>query len=256
MRRTAVWRPGAAFALALLCAPSAGAIPRPVEVALRVRLGMLEFTLPALTDAEISTDGAHLVGLTLPEGVLATSGLVFPSTDPAAFPIRGIQVTAANGPGTFAQTTAGRLTGVMPIRGTARLCLFEPCASAAANVSVPLSVVGAGGTAAGTGPVQLTLRGAPWTTGTAALVPGYLSTHGTRHGPASATSTTARCCGSLLLVTPIVVSSNIGVGVTVPAFGFLSVRLVPEPAAALLGVASAGALAAAGAARRRTSRRA
>jgi hypothetical protein len=239
-----------AWSLAL-AASTAAAAPRAVELDLRVSLGGFQFEVAGSGIAEVSSDGVHVVALTVPEGVVATSGAVFPATDPAVFPIRGVQITARNGAGTFAETAGGKLTGAMPIQGVAKVCLFEPCSSAPANVSLPLSVVGVGGTAAGAGPVSVTLRGAPWTAGTAALVPGYLSTFGLRHGPGSATSTTAQPGGELLLVTPIVVSTNIGVGVTIPAFGFLDLRFAPEPGAAPLALASALALAALGRAHRR-----
>jgi hypothetical protein len=52
---------------------------------------------------------------------------------------------------------------------------------------------------------------------------------GFAHGPASATSSTAMLSGSLLLVTPIFVSTNIAGSAVVPAFGFLNVHFVPEP---------------------------
>src|SRR5690606_29310661 len=78
----------------------------------------------------------------LPGGTFATTEIVVPVTDPAAFPILGVQVTAANGTGTFSGGS-----GPMPILGQAKVCLFAPCETPPpANVSVPLSVVGAGGT--------------------------------------------------------------------------------------------------------------
>ena len=112
-----------------------------------------------------------------------------PITTPAAFPVAGLQITAANGAGDFVKPGGGS----MPILGVAKVCLFGPCSAAVANLEVPLDVVGVGGTTYVTGPVNVTVVGAPWTTGTAVI--GTSTVMGYSHGPASQTSSTAHASG-------------------------------------------------------------
>jgi hypothetical protein len=179
-----------------------------------------------------SAAGVHLNSLALPASPFATANLVVPQTDPGAFPIEGVQITAHNGGGAFSGDVLG---GVMPILGAAKVCLFGTCGSPVANLSVPLSVVGAGGTATVAGAVAVTVVGASWTTGTAFA--GTLSAMGFAHGPASLTSSTAQNSGSVRLVTPIFISTNIGGSSVIPAFGFLTLHFVPEPGTiALVGI--------------------
>src|SRR5690606_21927742 len=142
--------------------------------------------------------------------------------------ILGVQVTAQNGAGNF------NLAGPMPILGQAKVCLFAPCAAPPpANVSVPLSVVGAGGTTTVSALVNLTVVGAPWTTGTAAVGADTVM-GGTSGGGAVAG-------GSVQLVTPIFISTNIGASAVLPAFGILTLNFVPEPGTlVLLGSGIAG----------------
>jgi hypothetical protein len=156
--------------------------------------------------------------------VFATAGLVIPVTDPGTAPIQGVQLTAQNGPGAF---SGSPLSGTMPLSGIAKICLFGPCGGPApANVSIPLSVVGVGGTAKVTFFVNITVQGNPWTTGTAMI--GTLVQAGFAHGPASGTSSTAALSGRVRLVTPIMVSTNIGSFAVVPSFGVLDLHFVPE----------------------------
>jgi hypothetical protein len=133
----------------------------------------------------------------------------------------------------------GGLGGKMPVKGTAKICLFSPCSAAAANVSVPLTVVGSGGSATVATFVNVTVIGAPWTEGTAAV--GTITQMGFVHGPATGTSTTAGPSGVVRLVTPIFVSTNIPASSVVPAFGLLTLHFVPEPGTlVLLGSGIAG----------------
>lgn len=174
-----------------------------------------------------SGGGTHLDSLALPASAIATSRLVVPMTDPGVAPIYGIQVTAANGPGNFAGGG-----GVMPLAGVAKICLFGSCPAATYNLSVPLSAVGQGDTAYVTGGgVNVTVVGAPWTTGTAAI--GTLTQMGSLSVPAAGPAIT--------LVTPVFISTNIGGSSVIPAFGTLSLHFIPEPATfALLGAGIAG----------------
>jgi hypothetical protein len=161
--------------------------------------------------------------------------MVQPITDPGAFPIAGVELTVHNGPGNFADG-GGTLGGVMPLPGVAKLCLFGPCSAPVANYNVPLSAVGQGGYQHISGAVNLTVIGAPWTTGTAAV--GTITRMGSAHGPASATSSTAVPSGNLTLVTPVFISTEIGASAILPAFGILTMHFVPEPAT--LGLLAGG----------------
>jgi hypothetical protein len=245
-----------ALALVTGSAPEAvRAAALPVEVDLRIQIAATPtFGVSGTGTAEVTSTGVHLTALSLASGLAAGTGVVMPVTDPAAAPIMGYQVTIANGAAAFAETSGGELAGTMPILGVAKVCLFAPCSAALSNLSLPLTPIGVGGTAVGAGPVSLTLRGAPWTSGDAVILPGYYSTPGFRHGPASLTSSTAQPGGEMRLVTPIFISTNIGVGVTLESYAFLDVRFVPEPSAALLLSVGALGLAIRGRAARRWPR--
>ncbi len=186
-----------------------------------------------------SGGGAHVSSLIIPSAVFSTASVVVPVTDPGAFPILGVQATLANGTGIFIGGGAtGTLAGPMAIQGVAKVCLFAACgASPPANVSIPLSVIGVGGTTTASVLVSATVVGNPWTTGTAAI--GTVVQSGFAHGPASLTSSTASASGMLRLVTPTLFSTNLGV---LPTFGIFDLHLgVPEPdTLLLLGTGVAG----------------
>jgi hypothetical protein len=169
------------------------------------------------------------------------AGLLVPVTDPAASPIKGVILTAHNGVANFGAggggagigngTPANKFGGVMPINGFAKVCLFASCGYPlnAANLNIPLSVVGAGGFTDVVGAVNLTVIGAPWTTGTASV--GTI----TKMGSAAPNSNTGNGSGTVQLVTPIFISTNIaGASAVVPAFGILTLHFVPEPGTLLL----------------------
>jgi hypothetical protein len=223
---------------AFFVAGTAPAAQLPFEAALTVQIATLPplvFTGTGLAAVNGSGGGAHLGALQVPAGVVGTAGYLVPVTDPAASPIMGVQVTAANGAGAFAPTTMGPLGGSMPILGVTKVCLFAPCSSPPpANLSVPLTPIGSGGSQAVSAVVNLTVFGVPWTTGTAAI--GAITTMGFAHGPASLTSSTALSSGALRLVTPIFISTNIGASVVIPAFAFFDIHFVPEPGVLLLVV--------------------
>ena len=80
--------------------------------------------------------------------------------------------------------------------------------------------------------VNITTIGAPWTAGTAAV--GTATVNGFQHGAASLASSTAAASGSVRLVTPLFISTNISGTAVIPAFGFLDLHFVPEPGTLLL----------------------
>lgn len=173
-----------------------------------------------------STGGGHLSSFTMPPGAIGTSALSILVTDPAAAPIGGLQITVNNASGAF--TGGANIGGTMPLNGASKVCLFGPCSGAAANITVPLTVVGAGGTTAVSVFVNVTVTGNPWTIGSVPF--GTVSTAGFAHGPASVTSSTASESGVLRMVTPVFISTNIPASAVVPSFGFFDVHFgVPEP---------------------------
>jgi hypothetical protein len=207
--------------LALGAPTLARAVALPFVGELSIAIQTLEpIAVRAGAIAEVGTrDTDHMTSLAFAAGVFADQHVVLQLTDPAVFPIMGLQATLANQAASLSETGGGRLRGAMPLSGIVKVCLFGPCGSAVANLDVPLGNVGLGGTTHLTGAVNITVQGAPWTTGTATV--GTVANQGSRHGPASATSSTAQIDGSLNLVTPIFVSTNIGALSVVPVFGFL-----------------------------------
>jgi len=123
---------------------------------------------------------------------------------------------------TFARTGGGSVGGTVPLIGVVRVCLFSPSGcpgSPSGDVFIPLftvtssgyvldGAVGWGGTWTQAGPpMNLTVRGAPWTDGTAAV--GTITAMGFAMGPAQQPGSTVRAGGRLNLVTPIFISSSI-----------------------------------------------
>ncbi len=194
--------------------------------------------IPGAGVATVNGSGAagHLTGLQIPASPFAATGLLLPVTDPGIFPIQGVQVTAHNASANFAGVGGAGFGGTMPIMGAAKVCLFGTCSAAVSNLSVPLTVVGQGGVALVTAAVNLTVIGAPWTTGTAAIGTAF-----TAMGGVSPLSNTGALSGNVVLVTPIFISTNVGASPIVPAFGILNLHFVPEPGTLVLlasGIAS------------------
>ena len=198
---------------------------------LAVQISSLDpVVIPGGGSAVVNGSGpaGHLDGLQMPSDQFAISGFVLPITDASVFPIAGVQVTAANGPGLFSNHDGVGFGGEMPILGAAKVCLFGSCSAAVSNLSVPLSVVGQGGVALVTGAVNLTVIGAPWTTGTAAVGANSIQ------GGVAPQSNTGAPSGLVTLVTPIFISTNIGASAVLPAFGILTLHFVPEPGTLML----------------------
>ena len=231
----------AAGFIAMGVAGQAHAVALPFVGGLAVQIATLApVVIPGAGTAVVngSGPGGHLTGLAIPASPFATAGFVLPVTDPAAFPIAGVQVTAHNASGAFGGVGGGGFGGTMPINGAAKVCLFGACGAAVSNLSVPLSNVGAGGVAYVTGAVNLTVVGAPWTTGTAAV--GTI----TAMGGVSPLSNTGAPSGNITLVSPVFISTNIGASAVIPGFGILSLHFVPEPGTLmLLGSGIAGLVA-------------
>jgi hypothetical protein len=234
-------------------------------------LGLQISTLPAIPvngsgTATIngSSGGAHVSSLALAAGSFAVSNFLVPITDPAAAPISGVIVNAQNAAGAFANMSGvgGALSlnpggplpgaavagGIMPVQGSAKVCLFGPCVPmhtegsssvvAAANLLIPFTEGGVKGVGIGGGgitvksSVNITVTGAPWTQGIAKI--GTVTVQGFGHGPASATSTTNAASGVVQLVTPVLISTNIGSLATIAAFGILNLHFIPEPGTLML----------------------
>ena len=235
----------AAGLLTLGAAGQAHAVALGFTGAFTLQVATLFTTVPGAGTAIVNGSGAagHLNGLNIAGGEFATMGFVLPVTDPVVSPIRGIQVTVANGIGNFVGVGGAGFGGKMPLVGVAKVCLFGACNAAGttsspfpgANIAVPLTVIGDGGAAAVGALVNVTVIGAPWTTGTAQI--GTITVMG---GVAPASNTGA-ASGNVTLVTPVFISTNIPSSAVVPSFGFMRLHFVPEPGTlVLLGSGIAG----------------
>ena len=243
------------LATSMLAGTAARDVALPVEWQLEIQIGAMTTRIGATGTGVAIANGAGgpgaLTSLELPAGMIAVAGALVDVDDPAAFPIEGMLLTVSNAAANFAIGSGGDLEGTMPLPGRERFCLFANCNAAVANLSVPLTVVGGGGVATNSGSVNLTVTGAAWTTGSATATGlGTTMATGYAHGPASAAGSTARVGGSLQLVTPFTVGTNIAADGPLTAFAFLTLRFVPEPASALLVASGLVALARWGRSRR------
>jgi hypothetical protein len=224
----------------LLASANASAVTLPVQWQLAIQIGTSPTRIGVAGTGVATVNGSGglgaLASLEVPAGMIPSAAAFIDLTDPVVAPIEGILLTVANAAGSFAIGASGDLGGPMALPGRERFCLFANCGAAVANLSVPLTPVGASGVGyAGAGPTGVTVVGAAWTTGTATAVGlGTTMATGYAHGPASATGSTAQVGGSLQLVTPFTIATNIQADGPLTAFAFLTLRFVPEPASALL----------------------
>lgn len=244
-----MFRPFACVALALLTQLT---LAVPARGAALPFLGTLTVEIVKLPPLVVTGAGLATLNGAGPLGALGSvafdagsfGGVVsIPLTDPALLPFEGVAASASNGPALFT------LNGPMAIQGVAHLCLFDPCnGSPVSNIVVPFTQNGTRGVGLGGGPiavagvVNITVEGAPWTTGMVSLGTGART--GFVHGPASGgASSAAAVSGRIRLVTPISIRSNIGVSPVLPSFAVLELHFVPEPgtlALVVLGVAVLG----------------
>jgi hypothetical protein len=228
------------FGARLLLGSEAQGVALPVEWELEIQFGTSATRIGVAGTGVAIVNGSGglgaLTSLELPAGMIASAMAALDVTDPAASPIQGILLIVSNGAGNFAIGTGGDLGGAMALPGRERICLFSNCdAAPPANVSVPLTPIGAGGFAYSVGSVNLTVEGAPWTTGIATAIGlGTTMFTGYAHGPASNTGSTAQVGGSLQLITPFTVATDIQVDGPLTAVARLTLRFVPEPTSALL----------------------
>jgi len=245
----------ALFAL-LGSAETAGAAALPFEAELEIHFGTgtaAPFPFVGLTGTGVATvngagPGGPLATLALPAGFLVGSAVQV-VTDPAAAPVRGLLLDVGNDAGQLTRG-GGALRGTMGLPGSLKVCLFEGCGAAVANLVVPMTHIGVGGTMYATpGAVNLTVIGAPWTTGTVMLgsfATNMITITGSAQGPASAPNSTALPGGSLSLVTPMVIRTSANADGPAVGLGVLHLHFVPEPASLLLIGVGVAALAAMG----------
>ena len=207
--------------LALVLSRHGGAVELPFTGTLSLHV----FANPAFPFFQVQGSGVA-DGAVSPAGVVTGvdfPGLEFaatqaiPITDPQAFPIVELQAVWSNAPGSFLSRPAG-FGGGMPLRGTAKVCLFAACGEPPnAFVEIPLSLVGVytTGTVRGGG-LLVTVSGAPWTTGRIDLAQ-QLHFTGSRQDD------------SLNLVTPIFISTNIAASAVVPSYARLELNFTVAP---------------------------
>jgi membrane protease YdiL (CAAX protease family) len=210
--------------------------------------GLPLVSIPGTGVATVNAAGGGFgpTSLRLAGGVTGTASA--PVTDPdAVASIRSVRGSVTLGTGALRPFSPSAPLGevqltqrTLPVRGSARLCLFfSGCQSA---LTLPLTVadgrtgLGVGGswTVGGFGAVRISIEAAPWTPRTASVIVTTESGEtvgvpaaGWIHGPFSLATTAALTSGAISLVTPMRIAFS--GGQQLPAFGRLTLRFVPEP---------------------------
>jgi len=167
----------------------------PVEATLTLEVAAIapqSFASTGFATVNGSGGGLHVQSLALGAGLVGGTVLQ-PVTDPGAAPISALWLDVSNAAGSVAETSGGTLRGAIALPGFAKICLYGvsyACSDSLANLSVPLTPIGAGGASTVQGVVNLTVYGVPWTTGTAGI--GSITRMGFAHGPSSGASSTAQ----------------------------------------------------------------
>jgi hypothetical protein len=199
----------------------------------------------------------------------------------------------ANGAGTFSaagatsgaaygvQVSGGGLGGLVAVSGASIVGLFNTAPDPAyppqpfQPLTVPLTVIGGalGGNLTVMGAVNVTVTGAPWSTGSVFVLagPGTAETPGgapgfettittpgglttvtvvTRVGRSGFDARTAGGLGTVQLVSPVSIKTNVSGSDQIPSFAIISLNFVPEPTTALLVAGGLLALGLRGARRR------
>jgi len=174
-----------------------------------------------------------------------------------------VRLTGTLGTGTLGPASGGvPLTkSTLPLSGLLRICFFVPADCDPYNLHLDFTKHGTEGVGIGgsralyysnpVSTIQISLQAAPWTIGTA-TVPGIPTPAGGeitstyppfRHGPASSTGTASQPSGVIQLVSPTrIVTEGLGFE-SMPLYGVVRVRFVPEPGwLSLIGAGCLGLL--------------
>ncbi len=246
----------AAIAIALGAAGQSQAVSLPYSGSLQFGVGAIEpVTLTGGGTAIVNGTGpgGHLSSLAINAGDIAgtasvvvynaapISGILFAGGGtaihlPNSFGYFLVTGSASNGVGEFGSLSepGNNFAGVMAFNGAAIVCLFGPCSGfPGANLAVPISPVGQGGTSIATGAVNITAIGAPWFKNTAIIADS--TAMGFQHGPGSATtSSAAQGSGVVSLVSPVFISTSLDAFPVVPTFARFTIHFIPEPGTLLL----------------------
>jgi hypothetical protein len=247
-----------AFACLAIASPAAS-FQLPFTATLKIQFRTIPpLVIPGTGSAELSVaPGGAIQKVQLATSITATGVDAGPIPSSWA-PIDGLQGTFGLWPTssplplrTFERGTSGNLAGVVRVLGVVRVCLFSPGGCPGANdVFIRLdhatpgtgssfydAAVGWQGTWAGPagGGVNVTVRGAPWTTGTVDAG-GGLTAMGFAHGPLGFEGTTARNGGQLNLVTPIFISTSLPTVPLFPAIATLAAEFTADPTTCANGI--------------------
>jgi len=217
-----------------------------------------------------SISGTNLSSLSIPATAFSAVSLSNPVNVTSLAGVKAKNVK--NAAGTFTGPPFG---GKMGIHGAQVFCLSGTIPGGCAghpllNLTVPFTMNGTRGIGLGGGAftffytqgknqVHLTVNGHPWVAGRASIpasggFPAVVRT-GFIHGPASGGAATAgQASGIVQLVTPVLLSTNLGHIERIPVFEIMTVHFVPVPEPRTLVLLSSGVLALGVLGRRRMSK--